>query len=87
MTCEIDDGSGTGCQGFLSRNEIPASRQCNGVDIKFNYTVTNVGIGCVNIVDMRTKLGHLGVITLVFNDVYSYQDRQICDNEFLGHPR
>jgi hypothetical protein len=81
MTCEIDDSSGTDCQDFLSRSEIPASRQCNGVDIKFNYTFTNIGIACVNIVDIRTKLGRLGVKTLVFDDVYSYQDRQICANE------
>jgi hypothetical protein len=86
MTCEIDDGSGTDCQGFLSRNEISVSYQCNGVDIKFNYTVTNVGIVCVNIVDIRTKLGRLGVKTLVFDDVYNYQDRQMCANKSWAIP-
>jgi hypothetical protein len=86
MTCEIDDGSRTDCQAFLSRNEIPASHQCNGVDIKCNCRVTNAGIACVNIVDIRTKLSRLGVKTLVFDNVYSYQDKQICANESLAIP-
>ena len=44
-------------------------------DIAFNFTFTNVGLACIEIVNIRVPLGPLGLSLLKFDDIYGYNDR------------
>ena len=85
MTCAINDDllPKDDCNVYLENGgvDLPAS-QCT-VDIVFNYTFTNVGLGCFDIVSVKSKLGPLDSegVTVEFDDVYSYRERQICVHE------
>ncbi len=73
VACEVDNGNSvTDCKDYA-----PYSGQCI-VDIEFNYTFTNIGLACVHIADVKADLASLGLRTVEFNDIYSYQERQMC---------
>ena len=82
ISCEIDDGSGLSCDSFLVAATIT---DCTA-DIRFNYTFTNIGLGCVDVMAVRSQLGSLGTTLLRFNDVYSYRERELCNNEMWTVP-
>ena len=78
ITCEINDGSDTKCQDFI--NVATSIDQCSA-DIAFNFTFTNNGLACVNVSDICAQLGPFKVTSLRFDDLYSYQERELCVNE------
>ncbi len=78
ITCEIDDGSGTSCQDFI--NTVTSINKCN-VDIAFKFTFTNRGLACVHVSDILVSLGPIGDELLSFDDIYSYQERELCVGE------
>ena len=77
-SCEIDDESGTDCQGFI--NNAVSIGDCHA-DVRFNFTFTNIGVGCVDVSGVSVTLGPFGMSLLAFDDVYSYKERQLCVNE------
>ena len=77
-TCQINDGSGTDCQGFI--NEAVSIGECF-TDVRFNFTFTNIGLGCVDVSGISVTLGPFGKSLLTFEDIYSYAERQLCVNE------
>lgn len=79
MTCEVDDGSGTSCAKSISKEECI-------VDIKLNYTFTNVGLSCAQIMSVKAEIGSLGTEVLSFDDIYSFSERQICAGEYWTIP-
>ena len=84
ITCEIDNGSGSDCRVFFSNLTSSysnyTSENCT-VDLKFNYTFTNVGLACVSIATVSANIAPLGTQQLDFNDIYSFQEREICNGE------
>ncbi len=66
------------CNDFIE--QATSVQKCDA-DIAFNFTFTNVGLACIEIVNIRVALGPLGLSLLRFDDIYGYNDRQICSNE------
>ncbi len=80
VTCSvIDDGVETDCITFLESGPTTI-RQCT-VGIKLTYVFTNNGRNCINIANIKAEAGPLGTQALEFDDVYSYQERELCANE------
>ena len=77
-SCEINDGSGTDCQAFIY--EAASIEECYA-DVRFNFTFTNIGLGCVDVSGVSVTLGPFGKSLLTFDDIYSYKERQLCVNE------
>ena len=84
VTCAIDDDLETDCLLFLENG--PTSKSECTVDIKFTYQLTNIGLNCINIAKIRAKAGPLGNETLVFDDLYNYFERDLCQNETWAVP-
>ena len=55
-------------------------------DIEFNYTFTNTGLSCVEIVAIKASLGPVGLVNVDFSDVYSYSERLMCSGEVWSIP-
>ena len=85
ITCQIDNGFGNGTDCNTYSRYITEPRDCI-VDLIFNYTFSNVGLACVDVANIRSKLGPYNSVTVRFNDVYSYQERDICSNETWSIP-
>ena len=80
----IDDDFNTDCLLFLESNPTSTS-QCT-VDIVLTYNLTNTGLNCINIANIKADSGPLGSQVLEFDDVYSYQERDLCGNETWAVP-
>ena len=74
----INDGSNMDCSDFVE--QAPSVQKCDA-DIFFNFTFTNVGLACIEIVNIRVALGPQGSSLLRFDDIYGYNDRKLCFNE------
>ena len=79
VDCQVDDGIGISCETFLGGG-VTGNQQCV-IDVKFNYHFTNTGLGCHDIVSIRSELGPVGKQVINFADVYNYNQRQLCANE------
>ena len=77
ITCVINDGSDTSCEALLGSAN---SAQCIN-DIAFNYTFTNIGLSCVEVMEISASLGPLRDNLLDFNNIYGYQEREMCPGE------
>ena len=66
------------CTDFVE--QAPSVQKCDA-DIAFNFTFTNVGLACIEIVNIRVALGPEGSSLLRFDDIYGYNDRKLCFNE------
>lgn len=66
------------CQDFISQASNVNS--CNA-NVKFIFTFTNLGLSCNEIMKIKVALGPEGEQNIIFNDIYSYQERSICTNE------
>ena len=78
ITFEINDGSDTNCQDFI--NVATSIDQCSA-DIAFNFTFTYNRLACVYVSNICAQLGLFKVTSLRFDDLYSYQERELCVNE------
>ena len=77
VSCEID---GLDCNSFLGT--IASLDDCSLVDITFKYTFTNIGLACVGVESINATLGPFDEPQkLSFGDIYTCQDRQICNGE------
>ena len=74
-SCDIDDNSRRDCNAYLRC--IAKWSHCV-VDIKFGYTIINEGPSCVDIKDVKAKLGPYPMSTLAFDDVVCCGNKRIC---------
>ncbi len=59
------------------RNSSASPSRCD-IDIKLNYSFTNIGLACVDIMSVVAEVGPLGKKMLDFSDIYSFQQREMC---------
>jgi len=85
ISCEIADDASIDCNEYLGSTTNPAT-QCR-VNLQFKYTVTNVGLACVDISHALAGLGPLGERKLAFEDFYPCgDDRKFCDGDSWATP-
>lgn len=78
VMCVVNDENSTDCMTYY--RTITASEPCV-VDLHLNYTFTNTGLPCVNVAGIKSYVGPLGESLLNFNDIYNYQERELCSGE------
>lgn len=66
------------CETYLGG--LSGNKQCV-VDVKFLYNITNTGLGCHDIIAIRSDLGPVGKQDMYFADVYNYSQGQLCADE------
>ena len=78
VLCVVNDENSTDCMTYY--RTITPSEPCV-VDLYLNYTFINTGLPCVNVAAIKTYVGPMEESLLDFNNIYNYQERELCSGE------